>query len=72
MSKIREEMSSKERLALAIIKAGDLRDLVFDLDIPSPTVPEYVELHEGMQKILKYIDSQLLPELNETHKSMEE
>jgi len=37
-----------------------LRELVWMEDIPSPTVPEYVEHHESIQKILKYIDNELL------------
>ena len=35
----------------------NLRDLVWGEDIPSPTVPEYVEHHESIQKILKAIDT---------------
>jgi len=37
-----------------------LRDLVWEEDIPSPTIPEYVEHHESIQKILKYIDAKLI------------
>lgn len=37
----------------------DLRDLVWGLDVPHPTCPEYVELHEGIQKILGAIDKLL-------------
>lgn len=40
----------------------DLRDVVWLEDIPSPTVPEYVEHHESIQKILNYIDCNLLCE----------
>jgi hypothetical protein len=43
-------------------KIQDLRDLVWSEDISSPTVPEYVEHHEAIQKILKFIDSELLSE----------
>lgn len=39
-----------------------LRDVVWLEDIPSPTVPEYVEHHESIQKILNYIDCNLLCE----------
>lgn len=44
------------------IKIEQLRDLVWMEDISSPTVPEYVEHHESIQKILKFIDSKLLEE----------
>lgn len=37
-----------------------LRELVCDEDIPSPTVPEYVEHHESIQKILRAIDELIL------------
>ena len=33
-----------------------VRDLVWDVDIPSPTVPEYIEHHEQMQSIMRNID----------------
>lgn len=41
-------------------KIWELRDLVWGEDIPHPTVPEYIELHEKMQKILNFIDNELL------------
>lgn len=34
----------------------DIYDKVWYYDIPSPTVPEYIEHHEQMQDILKYIN----------------
>lgn len=37
-----------------------LREFVWFEDIPSPTVPEYVEHHESITKILEYIDKVLL------------
>lgn len=37
----------------------DLRELVWLEDISSPTVPEYVEHHESIQKILHAIDKLL-------------
>ena len=33
----------------------DIYDKVWDYDIPSPTVPEYIEHHEQIQDILNYI-----------------
>lgn len=40
-----------------------LMDLVWGCDIPSPTVPEYVEHHRDIQQILKAIDKILEEEL---------
>lgn len=41
-------------------KIEQLRELVWMEDIPSPCCPEYVEHHESIQKILKFIDAELL------------
>jgi hypothetical protein len=56
---LRRETGMNEKLR---IKIEQLRDLVWMEDISSPTVPEYVEHHESIQKILKFIDSKLLEE----------
>ncbi len=37
-----------------------LRELVWEQDVPSPTTPAYVQLHQGITRILKFIDSELL------------
>lgn len=37
----------------------ELRHLVWLHDIPSPTVPEYVEHHKSIQEILKLTDEVL-------------
>ena len=36
-----------------------IREEIWNYDIPSPTVPEYVEHHEQMQKLLKICDDAL-------------
>ena len=38
----------------------ELRHLVWNEDIPSPTCPEYIEHHESIQKILSFIDNKIL------------
>ena len=52
-------MTDKEKdFALTVTREiNELRELIWGLDIPSPTVPEYVEFHESIQKILNKIDS---------------
>ena len=46
----------------------ELRELVRMEDIPSPTVPEYIEHHESIQKILKLIDERLAkPTIENVH-----
>lgn len=44
----------------------ELRDLVWGMDVPSPCCPEYVELHEKIQKILRAIDSMIEEKENES------
>jgi len=41
-------------------KIEELRELVWLNDIPHPTIPEYKEHHESIQKILNFIDNELL------------
>jgi len=40
-------------------KIDKLRQMAWEMDIPHPTVPEYRELHEKMQKIINYIDEEI-------------
>lgn len=46
--------SSMKESMLMTLQA--IRDAVWDRDIPSPMVPEYVEHHRDMQEILAIID----------------
>lgn len=39
-----------------------LRKIVWEEDIPSPTVKEYIEHHASITRILDYIDSELMEE----------
>ena len=41
-------------------KIQRLRDITWGEDIARSTVPEYIEHHESIQRILKYIDDELL------------
>lgn len=43
-------------------KLAELRELVWGEDIASPTVPEYVEHHQSIQKILHFMDKDVAEE----------
>ena len=53
-------------------KLEQLRELVWLEDIPSPTVPEYVEHHRSIQKILKFIDTEILEEVSKCKQVIQE
>lgn len=42
-----------------------LRKIVWEEDITSPTIIEYIEHHASITRILKYIDSELMEEEEE-------
>ena len=44
---------------LAIETIEQIKYAVWEVDIPSPTVPEYIEHHRDIQNILKFIDEKL-------------
>ena len=50
--KIRLEQNQAERDALAE-RNRSAYEIAWGCDIPSPTVPEYVELHEGMTRVME-------------------
>ena len=37
----------------------EARDIAWRRDVPHPSCPEYVELHEGMREIMDFIDTSL-------------
>lgn len=37
----------------------EIQEAVWGMDIPSPTVPEYVEHHKQMQELLALIDTKI-------------
>ena len=37
----------------------DIRETLWEADIPSPTVPEYVEHHEQIQSIMKLVEKKM-------------
>lgn len=48
-----EEMITKEDALYAL---GAVKHVIWEEDIPSPTIPEYIELHEKMQRINQVVD----------------
>lgn len=38
---------------------GDIRVALWDVDIPHPTVPEYVEHHQQIQKLIALVDEKI-------------
>lgn len=52
-----ESINKVDKLQKLIQKMKMLREFVWGEDIPSPTCPEYVELHDIMQKIYREIDT---------------
>lgn len=51
-----ERNAGYESLVVMADDMETLRELVWGMDIPHPTTPEYTELHEKMQRILQFID----------------
>ena len=38
---------------------NDVREIAWGRDVPHSTVPEYIELHQGMKEIMDYIDEHM-------------
>ena len=49
-------MSNLISLEAAIEALEQIRYALWEIDIPSPTVPEYIEHHEQVQSVMKRID----------------
>ena len=41
-------------------KIEQLREMIWNTDIPHPTIPEYIEWHQKCQAFLRFIDAELL------------
>ncbi len=50
----------EERLERMRAKVKRLREIVWLSDVPHPKSPEYIELHEKMQRIINFIDTEML------------
>lgn len=51
-NKMSEKLISKQD---AINALNSIYTALWEIDIPSPTVPEYIEHHEGVQKVMKVV-----------------
>ena len=49
-------MSEKEKFLYILY---EIQEAIWAIDIPSPTVPEYVEHHNQMQELLELIDTKI-------------
>jgi SMC interacting uncharacterized protein involved in chromosome segregation len=59
--KLEDELgTTNDRIEELQAKIQELQEIVEDEDIPSPTIPEYVEHHASIQKILNFIGKELL------------
>lgn len=51
--------SSKPELLDVLRDFEDIKEQLHLIDIPSPTVPEYVEHHEGVQSVLRLVKEKI-------------
>ena len=49
------KMNKKE----VINDLDDILNVLWDIDIPSPTVPEYIEHHDQVQSVMKYVGKKI-------------
>ena len=57
LSNMIDEMAleKENKYDMAIKAIHDIKEKVWEIDIPSPTIPEYVEHHEQVKSVLKVI-----------------
>ena len=53
---IKESLEAKDNFFKILF---EIQEAVWGMDIPSPTVPEYVEHHNQMQELLALIDTKI-------------
>lgn len=67
---IREE-NVNEFIEQVITALQDINHALWEIDIPSPTVPEYIEHHEQIQRVMKLVGEKL-DAIREDAKRMED
>lgn len=60
-----------EFIEQVITALQDINHALWEIDIPSPTVPEYIEHHEQIQRVMKLV-SEKLEAIREDAKRMED
>lgn len=55
---IREE-NVNEFIEQVITALQDINHALWEIDVPSPTVPEYIEHHEQIQRVMKLVNEKL-------------
>ena len=48
-------LEKENKYDMAIKAIHDIKEKVWEIDIPSPTIPEYIEHHEQVKSVLKVI-----------------
>ena len=51
----------KSKIEELYIKTHNLRCMIYDHDIPSPTIPDYIKRHELFSSYMKYMINQIFP-----------
>lgn len=50
-------MLISSRIALDALR--DIREVLWGIDIPHPTCPEYIEHHKQIQRVMKLVDTHI-------------
>jgi len=66
-----KEENVNEFIEQVITALQDINHALWEIDIPSPTVPEYIEHHEQIQRVMKLV-SEKLEAIREDAKRMED
>ena len=48
-------LEKENKYDMAIKAIHDIKEKIWEIDIPSPTIPEYIEHHEQVKSVLKVI-----------------
>lgn len=54
-----KEENVNEFIEQVITALQDINHALWEIDIPSPTVPEYIEHHEQIQRVMKLVEEKL-------------
>lgn len=66
-----KEENVNEFIEQVVTALQDINHALWEIDIPSPTVPEYIEHHEQVQRVMKLVEEKL-DAIREDAKRMED